>query len=43
MLDGSALSALALSLRVASIATVLVAVVGIPAGYFLARRSFFGR
>ena len=42
-LDGSALAALALSLRVAAIATALVALVGIPAGYLLARRAFFGR
>ena len=41
--DGSALAALALSLRVATIATALVALVGIPAGYLLARRAFFGR
>lgn len=43
MLDGAALSALALSLRVAAIATALVALVGIPAGYLLGRHRFPGR
>ena len=43
MLEGSALAALALSLRVAAIATAAVALVGIPAGYLLARRAFTGR
>jgi molybdate transport system permease protein len=43
MLDGSAVSALALSLRVATMATVLVAIIGVPAGYVLARRAFPGR
>jgi molybdate transport system permease protein len=43
MLDSTALSALALSLRVATIATALVALVGIPAGYLLARRKCPGR
>ena len=43
MLDDAALAALALSLQVAAIATVFVALVGIPAGYLLARRAFPGR
>lgn len=43
MLDAGDLGALALSLRVAAIATVLVALVGIPAGFLLARRPFLGR
>lgn len=43
MVDGTALGALALSLRVAAVATALVALVGIPAGYLLARRRFPGR
>lgn len=43
MLDGAGLEALALSVRVAAIATVVVALVGVPTGYLLARRAFPGR
>lgn len=43
MFDDAAFSALALSLRVAGIATALVALIGIPAGYLLGRRWFPGR
>jgi molybdate transport system permease protein len=43
MFDDAALSALALSVRVAALATGLVALVGIPAGFALARRAFPGR
>ena len=43
MFDVAALGALALSLRIAVVATALVALVGIPAGYVLARRDFLGR
>ncbi|HSE93203.1 MAG TPA: molybdate ABC transporter permease subunit [Methylomirabilota bacterium] len=38
-----ALSALALSVRVATVATLLNAVIGIPLAYVLARRAFRGR
>ena len=40
---GDLLSPLLLSLRIAIIATAVVAAVGIPLAYFLARRRFFGR
>ncbi len=38
-----AIGALALSIRVAAVATVLNAIIGIPIAYFLARRQFWGR
>jgi molybdate transport system permease protein len=41
--SAEALSALALSIRVAVVATALDAVVGIPLAYVLARRAFRGR
>lgn len=43
MFDSGTVSALALSLRVAAAATLLVTLVGIPAGYLLGRRRFPGR
>ncbi len=42
-MSGEALSALALSIRVAVVATALDAAVGIPLAYVLARRAFRGR
>jgi molybdate transport system permease protein len=42
-MDAGTLSALALSVRVACLATLLNAVVGIPLAYVLARRSFPGK
>ena len=42
-MSSEALSALALSVRVAVVATALDAVVGIPLAYVLARRAFRGR
>jgi len=41
--SAEALSALALSLRVAVVATLLNALIGIPLAYLLARRAFRGR
>jgi molybdate transport system permease protein len=43
MLDRETLEALVLSLRVASLATLLVVALGLPAGYLLARCHFPGR
>ncbi|MBC8105967.1 MAG: molybdate ABC transporter permease subunit [Anaerolineae bacterium] len=37
------LSAISLSLRIALSATVIVALIGVPLAYLLARRKFFGR
>lgn len=42
-MSAEALSALALSLRVAVVATLLNALIGIPLAYLLARRAFRGR
>jgi len=42
-MDDAILFSVILSLRVATISTVLIIVVGIPVAYFLARRDFFGK
>ena len=42
-MSADALSALALSIRVAVVATLLNALIGIPLAYVLARRAFWGR
>jgi len=42
-MSADAVSALALSIRVAVVATLLNALIGIPLAYLLARRAFWGR
>lgn len=42
-MDSAALSSLMLSLRVASLATLLVVLIGLPLAWLLARRNFPGR
>lgn len=42
-MDGSLLFSLKLSVQVATVATILVVIVGLSAAYLLARKNFFGK